>query len=485
MADSKRRLTRTKLLIASAMAVLLIPMLRGLFFRQSKLAQEPVFPICSTAAASEGMDQPGLLLRNEPGVGMNTQPAPVVRKEPVVPIITCPDKGNRFLQPGAGEDLEVTGDCQVTGQVGGGTYWYRNVNIYTKPQSNIGGTLSFWDAVINFHAQSILVENGGSLIAGSATDDAPIGREGGRLTIYLYGKDQGAGGLGIRCKSDPKTCGVPANIWNSNGNAKVPLGNGVEDYFYKYSPLPFDNGTDEQENAGYFGYKVLAVSYGGTLQLFGKKGAVTLRKLKENDSGRSWGRLDGTILPGATKLKVDSTVPLDWEKDDHIVVTTTDYLASHSEELVIESFDGHDIIFHTACSGAGTCASKGVQWTHNGVRYSLAEADHNGISRLKLNRTSAETRAAVALLTRSIRIVSEGDKAMTPFPPPPTGYYFGGHTVARQGFKVFQMQGVEFHQLGQGGRLGPLPGPFPHGAASPPFRHPRASGHLRQRLFGQ
>src|SRR5262249_27369188 len=52
---------------------------------------------------------------------------------------------------------------------------------------------------------------------------------------------------------------------------------------------------------------------------------------------------------------------------------------------------------------------------------------------------------------------SEGDKAMTPFPDAKTGYYFGGHTVARQGFKVFQMQGVEFHQLGQGGRLGHYP----------------------------
>jgi hypothetical protein len=182
---------------------------------------------------------------------------------------------------------------------------------------------------------------------------------------------------------------------------------------------------------------------------------------------------------------VDSTVPIDWQKDDHIVVTTTDYLANHSEELVIEAISGDEITFHTVCSADATCASKGVQWTHNGAKYSLAEADHKGISRLKLNRTSAETRAAVALLTRSIRIVSEGDEAMKPFPPAQTGYYFGGHTVARQGFKVFQMQGVEFHQLGQGGRLGPLPGPFPHGAASPPFRHPRASGHLRQRLFGQ
>ena len=32
-----------------------------------------------------------------------------------------------------------------------------------------------------------------------------------------------------------------------------------------------------------------------------------------------------------------------------------------------------------------------------------------------------------------------------------SNYYFGGHVIARQGFKRFQIQGVEFKQLGQGG----------------------------------
>jgi len=133
---------------------------------------------------------------------------------------------------------------------------YRNVNIYTKHGSNIVGKLSFDDAVINFHAKSILVENDGSLIAGS--EKMPIGTEGGKLTIYLYGEDQGVtkegtGGRGILCKSDPKTCGVPDDIWNSNGGAKEDLPNNVSDFFYKYTPLPFDGGTDAMGNAGYFG----------------------------------------------------------------------------------------------------------------------------------------------------------------------------------------------------------------------------------------
>jgi hypothetical protein len=39
----------------------------------------------------------------------------------------------------------------------------------------------------------------------------------------------------------------------------------------------------------------------------------------------------------------------------------------------------------------------------------------------------------VALLTRSIRIVSAGDNLGHDFPAESTGYYFGGHTLIRQG----------------------------------------------------
>ena len=73
----------------------------------------------------------------------------------------------------------------------------------------------------------------------------------------------------------------------------------------------------------------------------------------------------------------------------------------------------------------------------------------------------------MALLTRSIRIVSEGDAARPAFPPARTAT-FGGHTIVRQGFKAFQVQGVEFYQLGQGGRLGHYPVHFHHARRTPP-----------------
>ena len=85
-----------------------------------------------------------------------------------------------------------------------------------------------------------------------------------------------------------------------------------------------------------------------------------------------------------------------------------------------------------------------------------------------LVKNGAETRAAVALLSRSIRIVSGGDVAGAPFgyhsvedyqsrKPPDPHYSYGGHMVIRQGFKEVKIQGVEFKQMGQGGRLGHYP----------------------------
>ena len=170
----------------------------------------------------------------------------------------------------AGSDLVVKGpvkngvmvplDCKV----GAGTYTFGNVYILA------GGTLDFTDATIDFWASNILVENGGALTAGSP--GAPIGTQDIKnvVTIHLYGPDQGVGGKGISCLAQPN-CGIPDNVWSSNGSSKVALPGGVTDYFYQYDTLPFDDGNPQ----GYFGYKILAVSYGGSLQLFGKKGVAS------------------------------------------------------------------------------------------------------------------------------------------------------------------------------------------------------------------
>ena len=350
------------------------------------------------------------------------------------------------LAPGRGGDLEVTGPCSVSG----GTYQYRNVNIYG------GGALTFSDAVIDFWAQSILVENHGSLIAGSAAH--PIGTAGGLLTIHLYGKDQGASGAGIACKTDVR-CGVDPKVWTMNPSSKAALPGGVNDYFYAYEPIDYDNADPN----AYFGYKVLGVSYGGTLNLFGAKGA-TYGSVPPSSSGKSWTRLNGSLVAGQTRLTLDRQV--DWQAGDEIVITATDYLPRHSE---------HATIAHIK-TGAGETQitlSTGVQYPHNGQVFPLDKVpegigpDPDPNAPVGTPR-SVETRAAVALLTHSIRIVSGGDNLLDPFPPEASGYYFGGHTMFRQGFRSVQLQGVEFRQMGQGGRIMHYPVHFHMARKTPP-----------------
>ncbi len=165
-----------------------------------------------------------------------------------------------------------------------------------------------------------------------------------------------------------------------------------------------------------------------------------------------------------------------WSKGDHLVITSTDYLPGHSEEVVIESVESD-------ATGADITLEKGVQNPHYGKAYDFSEIpassgprdDPNGPKTLPSRHV--ETRAAVALLTRSIMIASEGAEPVLKNreePHFPEGYY-GGHTVIRQGVKQFQIQGVEYYQLGQGGALGRYPVHFhmdrtvPQPTVDPPF----------------
>ena len=399
---------------------------------------------------------------------------------------TCNDATGQPLASGdSATDLDVTGPCEVKP----GQYTFHNVRIYSAGGTK--GALTFDDASpgTDFFAESIVIENHGSLIAGSAA--SPIGTNSGTVTIHLWGP---ASDPGVKCKTDER-CGVPVTVWDTNPapsmtspvlnppscilTAELP-GGVTNACFYAYSALdPADMGKP-----AYFGHKVLALSYGGTLQLFGKKGATyagrEISQCKETSSscsGTSWLRLTTSLKPGDTTLTVNGAVEKDWEQFDHIVVTTTDYLPAHSEELIISApptASGNDTsISFTNADGVTT----GVKYPHNGNTYDLSCV----ASRVGLETKTAETRAAVALLTRSIRIVSEGDTATAnSFPPAPTdgsvGYYYGGHTIVRQGFKSYQVQGVEFYQLGQGGAMMHYPvhfhmdrrTPQPANASDPP-----------------
>ncbi|MGH7117127.1 MAG: hypothetical protein ACREE9_21850, partial [Stellaceae bacterium] len=387
-------------------------------------------------------------------------------------------------------DLLVTGACTVEAAK---EYYYGNVNIVGP-----SGSLDFEQPKtgspdINFWASSIIVEANGALKAGTT---APYGdpssradKQGGFLTIYLYGANQsvegGVGvdprvkpGQGVLCKTEGAglgPCGIPEAVWSSNGASVLPgcgigatgadcipgLPKEAKDYFYDYAPLHGDGkctngstfevkdgkavcGADPADGkVGYFGYKVLAVSYGGTLVMNGYKGVETGLDKKPLQSGNSWMRLSGDLKKGDTSLTLAGSPAERWwlpndKARDQIVVTTTDYLPGHSEELTVTQVQGDKVTFTPA-----------IKWFHSGKRFAIASKLGTAKGRLedagmdpKLVKDGAETRAAVALLTRSIRIVSAGDEAGQTFEQAITAaktagktYYFGGHTVFRQGIK--------------------------------------------------
>src|SRR5262249_7036254 len=108
------------------------------------------------------------------------------------------------------------------------------------------------------------------------------------------------------------------DAWTDNGKTprSLPHADGVaniSDRFYRYGPLYGDNlcsngkavwksstpcETDTGTiQVGYFGDKVFAVSYGGTLQLFGYKGTPLAKATTRNNGGNNGGGGLG-LFPG-------------------------------------------------------------------------------------------------------------------------------------------------------------------------------------------
>ena len=88
-------------------------------------------------------------------------------------------KGDTNSQP----NLKIDKACWIDTA---GTYVFGNINIIDP-----NGSLEFREPAakgsqVNFWAKNIIVENGGTLNAGTA-DKGPYGSRGGVLTIYLYG----------------------------------------------------------------------------------------------------------------------------------------------------------------------------------------------------------------------------------------------------------------------------------------------------------
>jgi hypothetical protein len=325
--------------------------------------------------------------------------------------------------------LVIGGTCTVNA----GTYKYSNINVVE------GGTLLFSDATIDLWARNIIVENTGTVRAGSVANDGTITPISGPLTIHLYGENQGPKGVAASCKTDAR-CGVPGPIWNSNNTMKMfpdscaqnDLPGGVDNScFYPYDAMTFDNGPDPSKPpAGFYGYKVLGVGYGATLQLYGKKGATYDKTVVPGNTGLSWVRLNncatgpdvapcskGVLQPGAKTLVLSS--PVDWQVNDNIVVSSTDYLPGHAEQLQIatRSNAGLTFTFKQTDPTIPLGKSDQLKFPHNALQYSLSKVTG---TQKPTGWTSVDTRASVGLLTRSISIVSGGDAVLSDFPLAPT-----------------------------------------------------------------
>ncbi|MCK9634937.1 MAG: hypothetical protein M0R41_01485 [Methylobacter tundripaludum] len=392
---------------------------------------------------------------------------PASANEAIATTETC-----SALPSSSSSDDYYISDCQT---VGSGTYTYQYLHVVN------GGKLIFNDdgGTINFNAKSILVEQGGSIKAGSY--DVPFGTAGGKLIIGLYGA--GPGNIATNPNPDYSPIGCQGDTcYDSSRVGKGCLNSGT---FNPADPCQAILATDHSQDNSYFegyaagqdgdnsifGYKVFAVSYGGSLELFGSKGVAAQFRTdpsirtatcpvpaaaNQNDitqwaalTGNSWARA-GASSAGTT-LTLDRAV--DWTPGDQLIVGTTDWSASHSELASVSAVDTTKTI---------ATLNTALQYPHNGAAYTVPSAlltstgNPNG---------QVENRAAIGLLTRSITIQSLGATATDPFPASANcaatannpDCYFGAQMMVRQGFAKFQIQGVEFHQMGQGGRMGRYP----------------------------
>ncbi|MBL9172283.1 MAG: hypothetical protein JNL10_02000, partial [Verrucomicrobiales bacterium] len=251
-----------------------------------------------------------------------------------------------------------------------------------------------------------------------------------------------------------------------------------------------------EKESSLFGNKVRGAGPGGRIDLFGSKGTSV-----------AWARLGETIDVdqgiNTNRIVIDGNRVGEWEPNDRVVVSTSDFEPDHTEEATIQSVtliqDSNQIrtvlivekIRHGVTGvltggpdpwteGPGTS----FQWSHFGQRESA---------------TGADVRAAVALLTRTITVRSyrtldaprdaldtraspvvdtlQGSYTPTNGVAIPAGplfsaqeYYpgkfgdplsrtsnrrdiYGGHAMFRAGSAV-RLMGVEFHAMGQPGNFG-------------------------------
>jgi hypothetical protein len=179
------------------------------------------------------------------------------------------------------------------------------------------------------------------------------------------------------------------------------------------------------------------------LNVHGAVGATQGEGSEATLGAESWARLAGPVDAGATELCLsDASAAASWPEstDLRVILTTTDYLAAHTELLTVRKKANGclDIVEPVG----------GLEWDHHGDKLNISSQTGTHLNTAAMSSIE-DLRAVVGLLSRSITVESLGatptDELMTPF---------GAHTLVRQGFRSYQVSGVLFEKLGQGGSIG-------------------------------
>lgn len=151
----------------------------------------------------------------------------------------------------------------------------------------------------------------------------------------------------------------------------------------------------------------------------------------------TWTQVSASISAGDTSLTV--SVPVDWKVGDEILITSTDFNGEQSERRRIQSITGQTITFNEP-----------LVFGHFGEILNYAG-------------TAVDMRAEVAVLTSNVKIYGDMINSVNWTSAQEPAYdgmdewmQFGGHTAYIQNATV-NLEGLEFFNMGQGGRLGRYP----------------------------
>ena len=167
------------------------------------------------------------------------------------------------------------------------------------------------------------------------------------------------------------------------------------------------------------GEKYISVHDGGVLEIHGQP-------------KHSWTVLSRTVMPGPGPhtITLEDDVS-SWDDGDQLVLASTDY-----------DLDQAEVVTVTNCQARSCNISGNIRYPHFG------EID-----------SGVDMRGEVGLLTRNVLIHAEmedkcyGNQFCDEF----NFDTFGGHIIAKKGFKSFKVENAEFTKLGQQGIVGRYP----------------------------